>query len=193
MRLKMFDKIINVLFIVLIACVAAGIVFAAFNTTVLAAISAFLAAVFGSVAYKIIILIVCVIVIFLCIRILFVRQRRNENKQVNPGVPVRSTEDGTTYITLTAIEGIVLKFVQANTKVREVKTTIVPIQDSISIGLKMSLSANTNVPEITAQIQSSLKEHVQNMTGITVREIQIIIESAVGTDQLTSHSKPRVE
>ena len=48
----------------------------------------------------------------------------------------------------------------------------------VAISLKLVLLSDANVPEVTAELQKSLKEYIEGLTGIVVNDISIMVISA---------------
>ena len=52
-------------------------------------------------------------------------------------------------------------------------------EDKVSVDLSINVSYNYNIPEISAKVQERVKTAIENMTGLTVLEVNIKIASVV--------------
>lgn len=50
-------------------------------------------------------------------------------------------------------------------------------EDKVSVDLSINVSYNYNIPEISAKVQERVKTAIENMTGLTVLEVNIKIAS----------------
>lgn len=101
-----------------------------------------------------------------------------EDAQAPKTTLIKTTDIGTSFITLSALDSMVQKHCRANNKIRNISSAIVASPDGgITISVKLSLMPDTDIPELTGELQSSLKEYIEKYSGITVREIGILIES----------------
>lgn len=92
---------------------------------------------------------------------------------------VVSTGDyGTTQIALSAIDAMVQRHCRTNIKIREVNSVITLQENGIGIQLKLSLLNDANIPETTEALRTSLREHIESLTGIQVREVSMMVVSA---------------
>ena len=177
MKMKVFDKIINVL---LLFCVIGfgvlclGVAWGVFIPDLFERFGAMLT---GGTVNAAIVTVIFVVVLFLCLRILFVRKREGgSNMQHKAGVQVRAGENGSVFVTAEAIEDLVLRQVRTNVKVRDCSCELALSESSVAVRLHLFLAPDANIPETTAALQADLKEHIESMTGIGLPEIQCIVE-----------------
>ena len=52
-------------------------------------------------------------------------------------------------------------------------------EDKVSVDLSLNVSYNYNIPEVSAKVQEKVKNAIENMTGLTVLEVNIKIASVV--------------
>lgn len=93
---------------------------------------------------------------------------------------IKNNEFGSVFITLAAIDSMVQKHCRNNNRIRECVSSINLTNDGITIKLKLSLLPDSNIPELTSELQKGLKEYVENLSGILVQEIGILIVSMSG-------------
>ena len=89
---------------------------------------------------------------------------------------------GELRISFKAVENLVLKAARSNKGVREIKTRITHTEQGLIIYLRAVTVPDLNIPEITAELQTAVKEYVETTTGRTVAEIKVLIENVVSSD-----------
>lgn len=84
-------------------------------------------------------------------------------------------ENGTAYISVSAIDALVQRHCRANQRIKECESTIISMQSGVSVSLRLQVLPDTVIPELTAQLQQSLKEYVETISGIMVTGVDILI------------------
>ena len=108
---------------------------------------------------------------------------------------MKQTELGGTYISLEAIDSMVQKHCRAISRVKDVHTTLQSTETGVTIGIRLSVLPDTDVVTLSGELQKSLKENVESLTGIAVNEIGVLVESAAAptTTTTTTAAVSRVE
>lgn len=86
---------------------------------------------------------------------------------------------GEVSISFKAIENLVLKAARNVNGVREIKTRIVYTEPGLVIYLRITTLPDEKIPQLTAELQTAVKEYVESSTGSTVAEIKVLIENVV--------------
>ncbi len=103
-----------------------------------------------------------------------------------PGNAVlKGSEYGEVAISIAAIENIVLRVIQQTQGIKDVSRQVSFTQDGLVITVKIRVMPDVAMPSLTNELQSKIKEYVEEITGITVHEVKIIVENIV-TDQAPS-------
>ena len=102
-----------------------------------------------------------------------------KKKVVTPkSVVVRQSEVGSVEITLSAIDTLVQKCARGFSEVRDCISNITVTQFSdIVILIRLHIMPDTDIPSLTARMQTELKTYVENLSGISVREVKVLVES----------------
>ena len=108
----------------------------------------------------------------------FNKQPKGEKTPVATAATVASGDFGTVQITLAAIDAMVQRHCRANNKVREATSVVSTRDGGVAISLKLVLLSDANVPEVTTELQKSLKEYIEGLTGIMTSDINIVVVSA---------------
>ena len=119
------------------------------------------------------------VLLLICGLLLFCGRSKTEKTAAAPASTImQQNEIGGTYIALDAIDSMVQKHCRAVSSVRDVHTSLRSLDDGVSIGIRLSVVPDTDIATLTQQLQVSLKEYIQSLTGISVKEIGILVESA---------------
>lgn len=90
---------------------------------------------------------------------------------------VAEFERGSIVITVKAIEELIEKFVREAEDVRGVNIRVTSYMDAIDIGVELSVKPDTDIPQLTEELQTGLTEYIQKHTGIAVRKNNIMVLS----------------
>ena len=106
------------------------------------------------------------------------RDAKNAAAPMPTSTMIMSGDNGTAYMTISAIDSLVQRHCRANAKVKECDSVVVPAGEpasGISIKLKLSVAPDTVIPELSANLQQSLKEYIETLCGVSVNAIDILI------------------
>jgi uncharacterized alkaline shock family protein YloU len=84
---------------------------------------------------------------------------------------------GKVRVAIPAIENLVEKIVGQNSGVREIKAQVTTVPQGIGIKMRATVTPDIQIPEISRVIQEKVKEKVLEVTGITVQDVSILINS----------------
>lgn len=127
-------------------------------------------------------IVVVIILIMIGIRLFWVSIWPSGNHQA----VVHDGALGQVRIALGAIENLVEKVVAQNSGIKEVKARVMGVPQGIGIIVRATVTPDIKIPEVSDAIQQQVKERVLEVTGITVHNVRILVESI-------SSQKPRVE
>jgi len=99
-------------------------------------------------------------------------------KETGETVLVRDAAGGQIFITITAVEQIVLKTVRTLTGVRESRPVIKSTRPGLKIYLHLLLVPDTVVPELTAELQQLVKAEVERLVGVPVLEVKVLVDDS---------------
>ncbi|MFZ5814520.1 MAG: alkaline shock response membrane anchor protein AmaP [Bacillota bacterium] len=84
---------------------------------------------------------------------------------------------GEVRISLDAVESLVKKTARSIKGVREMKAVITHGKDGLHADLKGTVSPDVSIPEVSEEIQSSVRQYVKRVVGVEMAEIKIEIEN----------------
>lgn len=93
---------------------------------------------------------------------------------------------GQVNLSLSAVEDLSNKVAGKIHGVREVSSQMVEVSQGVGLKIRASVTPDINVPSASAEIQSTIKEKIFDITGLTVSSVEVHIDSISAT-------KPRVE
>ncbi len=120
-----------------------------------------------------------VAVFAMCLVVIFGRggKKAAEKRASSATALIRASDIGAAYIAIPALDTMVQKNVRSHQRVKDCSSRVVPDNNCVAIHLRLALMPDTNVVEITETLQTDLKQYIESLTGIVVREIHILIDS----------------
>lgn len=187
MKLKLFDKIVLVLLILLSICLLGMLIYTCWNSVFAQDITEYMRRVLvGPTINRIIITVVAALIIFLLIRILFVRKRDKTNEDAQSAlrydsnqIHIRSNDMGESYITKDALLDMVQKGVRANSSVRDSSAALEtdPQTGRVHVRLEVFPLPDSNLPSLSDELQKNVKENIEERTGILLDDVKVVFNS----------------
>ncbi len=117
---------------------------------------------------------------------------KREPKLDRSSVSVQHTENGSVRISVAAMDTLVKQAIAHDEGVVDIKTSIINHEDSISVSIDMTLASDVHIPNVTMTMQRSIKNFIEEFSGIAVREVSIVVSKIIEvTPQPPLHlSKP---
>jgi uncharacterized alkaline shock family protein YloU len=128
-----------------------------------------------------------VIVLLLSIRFLYITVRRGRSQA--PSIDQR-TDYGDIRISLDTVENLSLKAAGRSRGVKDVKARVRVSASGIEIEIRALVDGESSIPELTEDMQRSVKELVEEITGIPVAGVTVFVANIV---QSAPTFKSRVE
>ncbi len=100
---------------------------------------------------------------------------------------IHETNLGQIRITLPALEHLVLKAAKSVHGIRDIKPFINNTATGLSIQLKVQVLPDVNIPNITADLQKTIRDYMQKTAGTTVQEVRVLV------NKVSWENKARVE
>lgn len=89
-------------------------------------------------------------------------------------------------ISTAAVDCIIQQQKKDYPAVKELESKISQVADGAQIMLKVVASADANIPELANNLQNSVKTQLENMVGLKVASVKIIVADVI-TDNFTQH------
>ncbi len=141
-------------------------------------VKSFLDILFGNTVYLTILGVAGAVLLFIALRLMFAGTGKKEKPDVQPvSTLVKASELGSTFISLQALDAMVQKFCRNNNRIRTIASSVRAVRDGgITVSVRLALMPDTDIPELTETLQTSLKQYIEKLSGILVREVGILIE-----------------
>lgn len=104
---------------------------------------------------------------------------KHEREKVPMSVSVQNTEHGSVRISISALDTLISHALEHQEGIKQVKSRVINHEDSVSVEIEMSLMSDVNIPNITMLLQRSVKNYIEEYSGIAVREVTVLISSIV--------------
>lgn len=88
---------------------------------------------------------------------------------------IKPTENGEVFISNETMKSIVLKAVSATKGIRDTAVFIHPRRENVSILIKTTVMPDINIPQITAEMQTNVKNYIQNIAEVPVGDVKISV------------------
>ncbi len=125
------------------------------------------------------------VLLLISIKLLFAG--RSKKSEVRPASALmKQTEFGGTFISLEALDSMVQKHCRAISRVKDVHTTLQSSETGVTVGIRLCVLPDTDVVTLSSELQKTLKETIEALTGIQVNEIGVLIESAAAPATTTT-------
>lgn len=97
--------------------------------------------------------------------------------QRHPEATVKDGELGKVCITLNAVESLVLKVIRDIENIKDSKVKIRNQENGISIILKLIVNYDVIIPDMTTELQKTIKDYLETTAGILVKDVRISIDN----------------
>lgn len=99
-------------------------------------------------------------------------------KRSGGGQPVvHETGLGVVAISLDAVENLVRKTARGVKGVREIKAIVTHGKDGLSVLLTGTISPEVSIPQVSEEIQSSVRQYVKRVVGVELADVRLQVEN----------------
>ncbi len=98
---------------------------------------------------------------------------------------VKGSEFGEVMISINAVENMVLRVVQRTNGIKDVSRKVNFTPDGLIVRIVINVMPDIALPELIKELQSGTKEYLEEITGVTVNEVKVLVEN-VNMDQAAS-------
>jgi uncharacterized alkaline shock family protein YloU len=121
-------------------------------------------------------IVISLLVLVISLRFLYVTLRRGRAQA--PSIDQR-TDFGDIRISLDTVENLTLKAASRSRGVKEVKARVRVSPAGIEIDVRALVDGESSIPELTEDMQRSVKELVEEITGIPVASVTVFVANIV--------------
>lgn len=91
-------------------------------------------------------------------------------------ITVQSTLVGQVSITISALKVIIMKAIKKVDGVKEVKSSVINGSQGLIVELHIMIDPELSVPETTKSIQNIVKKYIEEIGGLPVEEVKILVD-----------------
>ena len=92
---------------------------------------------------------------------------------------IQYSELGEVRISIAAIENMVQRVTQRHEAVKESSRKVVNTAQGLVVYLKARVLPDLNLPDLASELQKSIKNYIEEVTGVTVAEVKVLVENIV--------------
>jgi uncharacterized alkaline shock family protein YloU len=157
------DRALLFLYSLAVALVALGVIFQAAGFDVLSRVPA---------PDSTVLLILALVFFLVSLRFLLMRLRPKERESV-----VQATEIGEIGISLQTMESLAERAVRTVRGVHDLNARVRITDAGVSVAVRITVLPDLEIPAMTEQIQSKVKEYIESMTGVAVERVKVLVSS----------------
>jgi uncharacterized alkaline shock family protein YloU len=99
---------------------------------------------------------------------------------------IHSTSAGEVFISLAAVEHMAGRVARQVRGVREVRPRVRAGSAGVAVTVEVAVQPEVSVPQVTAELQERVRRQIEEMIGLQVLEVRVLVESV-----LRGHSRVR--
>lgn len=116
--------------------------------------------------------IICIALAILSLALMFSGIRKRKPKSAK----IAAFEGGAIYVTLSALEEMATRHVAENFAVRSVNMHVSVRDGKANFSAKLMVVEGTCIPDVLKSLQTSLKTHIETLSGIEVGKIILLVD-----------------
>lgn len=98
-------------------------------------------------------------------------------KKKESAYTIQQAENGELKISLKALEHLVQKCIEQHPELSSVVSTISSNEESVTVELHVTLSADINIPMAVTALQKEIKQYIEATSGVHVEEVRVVVDS----------------
>lgn len=91
-------------------------------------------------------------------------------------VIIKHSLQGEIAITIPAVKVLIMKAIKPVEGVRDIRSGVKQGAEGLIVNLQMAINPDLNVPELSQQIQSVVKQYLQEIGGLEIAEIIMLVD-----------------
>lgn len=142
-----------------------------------------ISAIYSSSTIRLTIIIVAAVLFLISLRFIFISlSRSNQNVQ---SIDQR-TEFGDVRISLETMENLALKSTAKHRGIKDTRVRVNATDAGMDIVLRVVVDGEASIPQLTEDVQKSVKEYVEDITGIPVVNVSVFVANIIQTNTIKS-------
>lgn len=181
--IRVVDKLLLFLYSLLITVVSIVLICVGFEWVSKSLTSDIIDTLYTSSTIKLTVIIVAAVVFLISLRFLFLSLSRS-------GQGVHSidqrTEFGDVRISLETMENLALKSASKHKSIKDTRVRVNATDAGMDIVLRVVVDGEASIPLLTEEVQKSVKNYVEEITGIPVVNVSVFIANIIQTNTIKS-------
>ena len=93
---------------------------------------------------------------------------------------------GESFISNEAVSELVQRILKKNKQIKSASCKVIPVEDGVNVQVRQTVYSGTDLNQLCTAVQSSIKQEIESVTGIPVRNVAVnIIKTVQGTEPVT--------
>ncbi len=184
---KIADRLLLLLYSLVIFIFAGVTLFVASNWVPISETSRALTSLYYDKVPAYTTIVVSIVILLVSIRFLYISIRRGRSQA--PSIDQR-TDFGDIRISVETVENLSLKAASRTRGAKDLKARVKVSQAGLEIIIRTVMDGENSIPELTEEMQSAVKRHIEDITGIPVASVSVFVANIV---QSSPTFKSRVE
>lgn len=102
------------------------------------------------------------------------------DNKVKRGI-VKPAEFGDIKISIETFESLAFRVVKQLSGIKDVKVKIIVINGELVVNAKLLVIPDINIPRIVSEVQGKIKNHIESVTDVSVKEVRVSVENIAST------------
>lgn len=98
---------------------------------------------------------------------------------------LKGSEFGEVLISITAVENMVLRVIQQTQGIKDVSRQVTYTPDGLVVNVKIRVMPDISLPGLVNDLQNRIKEYLEDITGVTVHEVKVLVENIIVDQAVT--------
>lgn len=184
---RILDKLLLFIFSLAVLVASCTLLFCAFGWISYDSLGNFAHNVYYDLKTALIFISLTVIMALISIRFLYITFRRSRANV--PSIDQR-TDYGDIRISMETVENLSLKAARRTRGVKDLKARVKVSQAGLEIVIRAIVDGESSIPQLTEEMQSGVKSHIEEITGIPVAVVTVFVANI---QQSSPTFKSRVE
>ncbi len=90
---------------------------------------------------------------------------------------LKNTDMGMIRVSVNTLDSIAQKTVRSFAEIKDVKTSVIPEMDGVRVRVVLFIMPEVNIPDLTMAVQAKVKEQIEDISGISAKEVQVYVEN----------------
>lgn len=181
--IRILDRLLLFVYSLLIGFCSVVVVCVSFQWMANSTAHSFVELVYEDIRVSSSLIVIGVLVFFISLRFFYISIRRGKTNA--PSIDQR-TDYGDICISLETVENLSLKSASRVKGVKDLKTKVKIVDSGLEILIRTVVDGENPIPQLTEEVQRSVKSHVEEITGIPVAVVSVYVVNIIQSNTFKS-------